>query len=193
MDKHGGAPRYCSPLRRTARAARLWRGPITSAQSGALIEAASHRIRLRQNQRLRGDRLKPGEAARSTVHEGLRETAALRDFDPTYDRSGSNASRRYARDARDMSASFPIATEFMLGCELTRSARSKPFDGFIFPTRRRVVSRGEDELTATGRCSKPRRTAGPSRDRAASCSEPSPRVNTRVFHGISRFKAPPSR
>jgi hypothetical protein len=26
----------------------------------------------------------------------------------------------------------------------------KTFDGFVFPTRRRVVARGENEITATG-------------------------------------------
>jgi hypothetical protein len=47
----------------------------------------------------------------------------MRNFDQAYDRCGSSASRRCAPDACGMSASPPIATEFMLGSEPSRNGR----------------------------------------------------------------------
>src|SRR5260221_11923224 len=41
------------------------------------------------------------------------EAAALRDFNPTFVRFGSNASHRRARDVPTMSASHPITTELV--------------------------------------------------------------------------------
>jgi hypothetical protein len=50
--------------------------------------------------------------------------AALRDFDAAFDRFGSNASRRYARDARGMSAMPPLATKSVPRNEPSRYATS---------------------------------------------------------------------
>jgi hypothetical protein len=50
------------------------------------------------------------------------ETAALRHFNPAYDRNGSNASHRHAADVPAMSASHPITTELVRHNEPTLRA-----------------------------------------------------------------------
>src|SRR5262249_11219454 len=55
----------------------------------------------------------------------MQEPAALRDFGPAYDCCGSIASDRYARDARPMSATAPIATELWRRNKTSLSANSR--------------------------------------------------------------------
>ena len=60
---------------------------------------------------------------RGSSRDGAR-TAALRDFDPAYDRFGSIASDRHPRDAGAMSAFTPIASKLWKRSETTRCASS---------------------------------------------------------------------
>jgi hypothetical protein len=56
--------------------------------------------------------LRPVLATGTVAHTSMRqETAALRNFYPAYDRCGSIASHRYARNAPDVSAMPPLATK----------------------------------------------------------------------------------
>src|SRR6266404_6277068 len=59
-----------------------------------------------------------------TTPQLRQETAALRDFDPAYDRFGSNASHRHARDVRAMPASHPITIDLVRHNEPARCANN---------------------------------------------------------------------
>jgi hypothetical protein len=90
---------------------------------GVRTEEAGHQRKSGTGSKVTHERSGQGSVGANKLHfTAEQEVAALRDFGPAYDRSGSVALDRHTRAARGMSVSPPIASELWHRSEMTRGA-----------------------------------------------------------------------